>query len=679
MVKPPPKGFIQFKKKGRIYLRCAKTKSTPQGVVQCSYCIRKDKKQKYEHIYNFKSLDHYKDFRQTKDSKLEEKIESLPLVDPLIDFISQTHVSIRAACSDAMLNLLRAAFEIGKGSGIKNKEDAIPPISRQALTKYYIKKSYAKRQRSLDSLKGKFASITLDASTDAAQSCLDICISHPFLHPKPILIDSIESHGGTTEDYRASMSATVAFLRELGIKIGGITSDNCVAQVQALSQRSEQSFQFISDNPDDKSIIWVSCICHIIALGIRHFFNEPGVEEMINDFKLLVSTIRKKPIRHFIQATCIAPSNTRWNVIFLQMMWLIKHSEEMFLLYKCSDKDLSKYIDPIREIIKKVMLETIPTLLPSLQIAAAALDEAQSDSFCAAYTFSLVNTLQNKLHALGSNIAERYGSADSFSTIIENNGRFADLLARNIAMMYSKHAPGPLLHFMYLLTPEGRADFRIAYPSIVIEPDPENAKIGERIFNARYDQQNDIIHFIDGIEALTQKFESIEESEDDDDSESSNSDDSESSSDDGSFEEEDSSENSDLEESLDMNDDIPINDEDPTSTIIAIIEEQLYLSHTKVDVDKAVQCFLNWIMESTDSLKITPLIQKSPVNLWTFQSTKKDWSVFSELALRCLSIVASESGVERLFSQHKHAIGNLRRRTSRELRIARLNMKSLLQ
>ena len=90
------------------------------------------------------------------------------------------------------------------------------------------------------------------------------------------------------------------------------------------------------------------------------------------------------------------------------------------------------------------------------------------------------------MNALGSSIGERYGTADSFSAIIENNRRLADLLARNIAMMNSKHTPGPLLHFMYLLNPDGRTDFRIAYPSIVIEPDPENAKIGERIIPSKF-------------------------------------------------------------------------------------------------------------------------------------------------------------------------------------------------
>ena len=152
MVKPSPEGFISFKKNGRLYLRCSKTIQTPFGVVQCRYCTRKDKN-KLEHKCVFESLELYKGFQETDDSKLIGKVSELPITDALINFISQTNVSFRAACSESMITLLRSAFEAGKNAGAKPVEEIIPPISRLALTKHFISKANAKRDRELDSLR----------------------------------------------------------------------------------------------------------------------------------------------------------------------------------------------------------------------------------------------------------------------------------------------------------------------------------------------------------------------------------------------------------------------------------------------------------------------------------------------------------------------------------------------
>ena len=118
-----------------------------------------------------------------------------------------------------------------------------------------------------------------------------------------------------------------------------------------------------------------------------------------------------------------------------------------------------------------------------------------------------------------------------------------------------------------------------------------------------------------------------------------------------------------------------INADDPTSFYIETLVEQLILTNSKDDVDKAVQSLLNWLMLSTEDLHVTPIINNTPVFIWTFLKTKEDWKILSDFALRCFSLVASEAGVERIFSQHKHLIGNFRRNTSPQLRIARLNMK----
>ena len=678
MPKPPPKGFRQYKKNGRYYLRCTNTIQTPHGLVQCSYVVRKDTK-KREHKCRFSSLDNYALFHAHKDSSIITEIASIPLIDYIVKFISETNISFRGVCSESMLNLLRAAFEEGKNAGAKSVEDIIPPMKRKSLTQYFIKKADAKRSASLNTLMGCYVAITMDASTDIAQSCLDICVSHPYLHPKPILVDSISNFGGTTEDYRAVFANIACLLREQGLAIGGATTDNCIAQVQAISQRSETSFQYCSENPEDKTIIWVSCICHILALGVKSFFDDDAIDPDIRDFQALVVALRRKPIRKFLNATCVAPSNTRWNVTYLQMQWMIEHFEELLGLFNCHDASLNKYIDPIRAIIPKVMTETIPSIIPSLQIVSAALNEAQGDSFPAALTFSLVDSLENKLKAISHILQERYSTDPTYTQIIQQNAENSHKLASSISLKFSKHAPCTLLELMYILTPEGRADFRRGYPAVVISPDPSYAYVGRTDFDVRLDEQNKIIRYMDKLAAIRRSFTPLNQGQSNDsdvsETEETPQESSASSSDESSEEESTEDESEITTENIELNDSGVIKQGDPTSIFTSALEEQLILTHTREEVNNAIGCFLKWVMDSTDNLCITPLILENPVKIWTFLKTKEEWRVLADFSLRCFSLVASEAGVERMFSKHKLVVTHLRRRTSKELRIARLEMK----
>lgn len=73
----------------------------------------------------------------------------------------------------------------------------------------------------------------------------------------------------------------------------------------------------------------------------------------------------------------------------------------------------------------------------------------------------LLISLKININALSYDLAERYPDIEQYNEIIINNTITANLLIRNISMMYTKHAHGTLLKLIYLLTYEGRADFRL--------------------------------------------------------------------------------------------------------------------------------------------------------------------------------------------------------------------------
>ena len=177
------------------------------------------------------------------------------------------------------------------------------------------------------------------------------------------------------------------------------------------------------------------------------------------------------------------PSNTRWSAIFLQMIWCIRHVNEIIRLKHSTEENIAKYIEPIKGTIDRVLLEAIPSLIVPLHFVAAAVNEAQSDSFQAAYTFTLVKNLQTAIKSTPNYIATNTKESGLQKTAITNSTALSESLNKSISYMYAKHSQPSLLQLMYILTPEGRTDFRSSFPSVVVTNDPPEAKIGEKGFN----------------------------------------------------------------------------------------------------------------------------------------------------------------------------------------------------
>ena len=211
-------------------------------------------------------------------------------------------------------------------------------------------------------------------------------------------------------------------------------------------------------------------------------------------------------------------------------------------------------------------------------------------------------------------ISERYVASEPRQYIVELNKTTSSLLSGNLSTMYSKHASITMLKLMYILTPEGRCDFRTEYPAAVISPDPKSSFVGRKSFNRRYDEQNIIIKYLDTIEMIRGNFENVEPEEDNDETSSDVCSD-ESSSDEEEEEEDESLSPRELQE---LNENGSLNEDDPTAFYVDALCEQLTLVHSSEEVDSAVQCLLNWIMMSTEELNIIRIYQGKPISIWTF-------------------------------------------------------------
>jgi hypothetical protein len=98
------------------------------------------------------------------------------------------------------------------------------------------------------------------------------------------------------------------------------------------------------------------------------------------------------------------------------------------------------------------------------------------------------------------------------------------------------------------------------------------------------------------------------------------------------------------------------------------------LDYSADEVKCTLRCFFNWVSFSLYDLSFEIMESASVHQIWRIHSQYVIWGPLSKIASRLLAIVAHEAAVEREFSKIRFNIGDLRTKTSPELREARLSL-----
>ena len=89
-----------------------------------------------------------------------------------------------------------------------------------------------------------------------------------MIESPPLIVDSIPYFKGKRIDYAEIVEKIISDLNTKCVNIVAIVSDNLRTQVSAVNHTSDKSFQQNSTNPELGKIIWLSCSCHTLALGL---------------------------------------------------------------------------------------------------------------------------------------------------------------------------------------------------------------------------------------------------------------------------------------------------------------------------------------------------------------------------------------------------------------------------
>lgn len=495
MVKPSPPGFTQFKLNGRWYVQCKKSIIDPVTgqEIQCGFTCRKDRLK--PHTCTFCSLQGY----------VVQTPRPTDFLPAMYKMIADCNVSMNSASSASMWEFIYSCIDCGKRLNADDEPRTVyPALSRPTISRAFIARSQQLFNKDLVSFRGLLVSVVLDASSTVSDSVLDVLIVNPFLHPKPLLFDSIEEFQGTIAAYKSAAGRVVSNLARAGIDPVGFVCDNLAAQIAALDPSKPTSFQATSNRISDQILMLIRCACHTMALGIGDACRSEPLLTMTDELHSIVNILRKKPIRIELVSACPGWIPTRWSYQFKIVMWIIKHIDKLMeLRLNCP----WKFYDTMRKVfptLDHILLEVAPALAISYFASAEATKYLEHDSTPACYTKLIIDDISVKSTQLINQIVQ---SVDQNDPTINNVLTLARSLNQRIesaiAARFQTTADGVLHEVMYYLTPSGRSAFRKKYPTFVGVPDlPEVAAYKANSFPMRQDYIKSIVEYLKQLSAM---------------------------------------------------------------------------------------------------------------------------------------------------------------------------------
>lgn len=131
----------------------------------------------------------------------------------------------------------------------------------------------------------------------------------------PLIVDSIRFFKGKACDYSHYIEKMLIFLLDYNIKVSTIVSDNLRAQVSAIDYKNKNLIQKKSINPAITKILWLSCSCHFLALGLSDSKKACNYGSLVQQLITAANFFRCKNIVNLLEIKCPIACQTRWTGI----------------------------------------------------------------------------------------------------------------------------------------------------------------------------------------------------------------------------------------------------------------------------------------------------------------------------------------------------------------------------
>ena len=573
-----------------------------------------------------------------------------------------SNISAKKMASSPMKEFVKNLIHIGINLGAHNYGPEILQMLRfygiTTITKkikeygLYISNTQQNRLKEI-----KFINILCDAGTVNKYKCIHVMGSNPFYDNMPVLFEITTNDNYTKEKYEILFQKEFEYAQSLDLIVCSIICDNLPAQQSGL-----KSF-LNSDNRMIRSIEHIPCLSHMINLVFIHSLRQSlEINALINSLSDFVTLLRKEDAVRQIGKLCPKPIQTRWLYIYEPLLFIYQNRNtisELGYQIPIEFEELRYILTPLKCFLleierKESKLFWVIDLFEEMLKQWKEIVRMVNCSSCKKYLNVLISIFIAKLY---SNNYESLCTA----SLLSKNGR------QNIRRIQFGYNVIGRVYDVNVVT-DHVSRMREHFQKWVLDI---NSKCWDEIYN-----KNNIQIFNNYIDKL---LESEDDSSDEDSNYTQNQLDYFGSDEDESWsidsESENNCEESDEEipqEEIELDNinlqtyneiyQMSIDDklsQDVFNRIFHIGEKKLIETATILGIDSNLIStrLYEWIFTNAESnVQLANIFINDENTIWRRLHCYDEWSQFSEIALRFISIGCSESDVERSLSLQKEVL-----------------------
>lgn len=590
--------------------------------------------------------------------------------------ICKTNISLRAAASYELKKFSRYIFIKGQQSiltqlnpqirsniRVPDFNEVIPWESRQTLAKNIISAAKTLKDVTFSNLKPfKYISFCLDGGSINAVPLLDIIIQNPFFTGKPLLIEARSRFDGLRNTYiKIIKSVLLNKVSKYSFIIASFNGDNLAAQKAAFNERSDSILQQNELKNICRGALYFPCVCHVSALGFNDCISGTQLSDIQDDLRSICKMFRAKPIQQYFETICPPFCPTRWTNCFTIAEWLLNNRKSIFELFKEPNKAVKGFMKQ-NPTFPNIFLNYIPIFYSMLYCYNEFIAALEGDHVPAAFIWPLFQSFKEESTRILS-VADTLGiNCRIWITDL------IDCISKRLASAYG----APLLKFLWYLTPSGRIDGRkeMRENGIEIGSEPIDDMLNElERPSIHIDCDRFKMYLTESITDLNSNKDVLEASFNHITDYEGHSD--------GEYEEE-------LEEEALGLSETSNGYEELDCTITSIYE---YIEKRAREIAESapqeyclsiVSYYRQWITDPIEKAWNLDLYRRSAWHYWKeIRVHSKEWTGFSDFALRHLAIVSNSASCERAFWREARQKPANRFQTSDDLLMARVLLSSL--
>lgn len=280
--------------------------------------------------------------KQTEAGKAE-------LRDTVIEHIASLALSLgltlSQASQSALITFVVELIEIGSRMGTLAQEiDLHDVIGR--ISPYSIRQSIGRAGEKLkekDMTKAKevrFINIACDSGTVLGKTVIHALLTNPSHASFPMILKVCDNDHFDAEKYYLLFNSLCEECIAQGLIVCGIIIDNLRAQVRGL----KEMLRVFKDDPYKASIIHVPCFAHMTNLVCIHAKDKSVCfARIVAGVKRLVAVLRHPKARQELNETCEKICETRWLYIVDILMWMFARKEKLNTFLLASDNNTSNF------------------------------------------------------------------------------------------------------------------------------------------------------------------------------------------------------------------------------------------------------------------------------------------------------------------------------------------------